>query len=257
MKEDRHFVTALVRGLDVLRCFTPERVELGSTEIARLTGLAQSTVWRLCHTLQTAGYLVPGKAPDRLRVSPSVLTLGCASVCQTGITEAALPVMEAIAHRFQASVSIASREGLHMVIVGRAVAPTVLKLNFQVGSALGIARSALGLAYMAAIPDRERKRLLEDIARAMPDDWRNIKPLVRNAVQQYREHGYVLSMRQYHPDVNALGVPIVSPDGTRVMALNCGGATSVMTQAILEGPVAAAMTALAAELSTVLTVSCD
>jgi len=38
-KEDRHFVTALARGLEVLACFrTSDRV-LGSQEIARCCGL--------------------------------------------------------------------------------------------------------------------------------------------------------------------------------------------------------------------------
>ena len=55
MKEDRQFVTALSRGLEVLRCFTAERVELGTTEIARLTSMPQPTVWRLCYTLSKLG----------------------------------------------------------------------------------------------------------------------------------------------------------------------------------------------------------
>ena len=50
-------VTALLRGLDVLRCFTEQKKVLGSSEIARLTKLPQPTVWRLCQTLVKAGYL--------------------------------------------------------------------------------------------------------------------------------------------------------------------------------------------------------
>ena len=66
--EDRQFVTALARGLEVLRCFSAETPELGSREIARRIGLSQSTIWRLCHTLSQLGYLVPGTAPGKLRV---------------------------------------------------------------------------------------------------------------------------------------------------------------------------------------------
>ncbi len=54
----RHFVTALARGLDVLGCFTPERPVLGASEIARMLGLPQPTVWRLCFTLIELGHLV-------------------------------------------------------------------------------------------------------------------------------------------------------------------------------------------------------
>ena len=40
-------VTALARGLQILQCFTTSRKQLGSAEIARLTGLPQPTAWRL------------------------------------------------------------------------------------------------------------------------------------------------------------------------------------------------------------------
>lgn len=252
MKEDRHFVTALARGLDVLRCFSAERMELGTTDIARLVGLSQSTVWRLCYTLQKAGYLVPGNDPERLRVSPGVLALGCVCLSQRGVTEVALPHMAEIANRFQSSLSIAARDGLQMIIMGRETAPTVLKLNFHVGSALHIERSAVGCAYMAAIGEEERERLMEEIARAYPSDWEENRRYIQESVRMYREHGYVLNLRWYHPDVNALGVPVVSPNGKRVVAINCGGASSVISRDKLEGPIAQVMKDLASKLSTMM-----
>ena len=75
MKEDRDFVTALARGIQVLQCFTAEHPELGTTQIAAKVKLPQSTVWRLCYTLQQVGLLVPGREADKLRAGPGVLTL--------------------------------------------------------------------------------------------------------------------------------------------------------------------------------------
>src|SRR5258706_5406105 len=66
-------VTALLRGLEVLRCFDYERKSLGSSEIARLTGLAQPTVWRLCKTLEQEGYLAA--EPGGTRFSPGLADL--------------------------------------------------------------------------------------------------------------------------------------------------------------------------------------
>jgi DNA-binding IclR family transcriptional regulator len=70
-----------------------------------------------------------------------------------------------------------------------------------------------------------------------------------DSVRMYRERGYVLNLRRYHPDVNALGVPVVSPNGRRVVAINCGGASSIISRAKLEGPIARTMMELAASLS--------
>ena len=56
-KEDRHFVTALSRGLEVLGCFRSGDKLLGNVDIARRCGLPKSTVSRLTYTLTRIGYL--------------------------------------------------------------------------------------------------------------------------------------------------------------------------------------------------------
>ena len=43
-KEDRHFVTALARGLDVLSAFRSRDRTLGNQELARRCGLPKSTI---------------------------------------------------------------------------------------------------------------------------------------------------------------------------------------------------------------------
>lgn len=252
MKEDRQFVTALARGLEVLRCFTPERVELGTTDIARLTGMPQPTVWRLCYTLGKLGYLIPGKDSERLRVGPGVLALGGASITQTGIADMAYPLMADIAQRFEASVSLAALDGLQMIIMQRAEASTLLRLNLYVGSTLAIERSALGAAYLVGVSEEERTQLLDEVRIARPDSWQVSEAYLQDALRQYRERGFVLNLRHYHPDVNAVGVPVIAYNGRRVLALNCGGSSSIVTEEKLTGPIAAAMKDAAGRLSAML-----
>jgi hypothetical protein len=69
---------------------------------------------------------------------------------------------------------------------------------------------------------------------------------------EYERYGYVLNLRTFHPEVKAIGVPIVGAGGRGVMALNCGGASTVMTRKLLGGPVAEALKRLAETLSGLL-----
>ena len=55
--KDRQFVTALARGLDILRAFTPRHPVLGNNEIAQRAHLPKPTVTRLTYTLTQLGYL--------------------------------------------------------------------------------------------------------------------------------------------------------------------------------------------------------
>jgi DNA-binding IclR family transcriptional regulator len=251
-EKDRDFVTALARGLDVLRCFTADRPELGASEIARLTGLPQSTVWRLCHTLITLGFL-NAVGGDRLRASLAVLTLGGASVTRSGIAYAAYPGMAKIADRFDASLSLAGRVGATMVIVQRAEAPGMLRLNFTVGTPLDLGRSAVGGVYFSATNDEDRQATVAAMKEVLePEDLELKLKWLEEAQSMYAAHGYVLNVRRYHPDVCAIAVPLTSLDGRVVMALNCGGPASRMSLELLTGPVLQELQGLARQLQPLL-----
>ncbi|WP_170984775.1 IclR family transcriptional regulator [Roseomonas sp. AR75] len=252
MAKDRQFVTALARGVEVLRCFSLERPELGSTEIAEITGLPQSTVWRLCHTLQRLGLLVPGRDPQRLRPGYGLLSLGYATLAKSGVAEVAEPAMRDIAQRFGVAVSLGARDGDDMVIVARAEAPTILRLALTVGSTLPIATSALGWAWLAGLAEPERRQAMQRLRRAAGAEWPARAADIEAALAQHAAQGFVFNLRRFHPDVNAIGVPVVAAGGRRVMALNCGGAASVLTPEVLAGPIAAALRNLAARLAPAL-----
>ena len=76
--KDRRFVTALARGLDVLRAFRPGDAQLANREIAARTNLPRPTVSRLTHTLTQLGYLVHESETERYRLGSAVLSLGIA-----------------------------------------------------------------------------------------------------------------------------------------------------------------------------------
>lgn len=54
---DRHFVTSLQKGLDVLTCFGRQHSRLTLSEVARLTGVSPASARRSLLTLQQLGYL--------------------------------------------------------------------------------------------------------------------------------------------------------------------------------------------------------
>lgn len=249
---DRQFVTALARGIEVLRCFSRDRAELGTTEIASLTGLPQSTVWRLCHTLQRLGVLVPGQDPQRLRPGYGLLSLGYATLANGSVAGLAEPAMREVAQRFGLAVSLGARDRDSMVIIARAEGPSILRLALSVGSSLPIATSALGWAWLAGLPDAERRQILQRLRRLSGDAWGAVSARIEDAMAHHAGNGFVFNLRQFHPDVNAIGVPVISPSRQRVMALNCGGAVSVATPELLAGPIAAALKDIAARLAPAL-----
>src|SRR6218665_4155176 len=74
--QDPRLVTALARGLELLRCFRPQDRWLAHQELARRTGLPQATVSRLSFTLVSLGYLRHRPVSGEYALSPPLLPLG-------------------------------------------------------------------------------------------------------------------------------------------------------------------------------------
>lgn len=75
-ENDRQFITALARGLELLRCFTPKHQHLGNQELAQMTGLPKPTITRLTHTLSRLGYIKQVPNSSKFQLSVGVLAFG-------------------------------------------------------------------------------------------------------------------------------------------------------------------------------------
>jgi DNA-binding IclR family transcriptional regulator len=228
-KSDRQFVTALSRGLEILRCFSARQPELGTTEIAALTGLPQPTVWRLCHTLLKAGYLAPARSSDKLRIGVGVLSLGYEAIGTIDIGDLALREMQVLADEFHSAVSLAIPDRLDMVIVKRAQSNSRLVVNLHVGSRLPMGASTTGWAYLAVIPPHQRAQLVHRLeAHYGRREWSAKWQKANAAIKNYRKTGYILSGGAYDPEINAVAIPIQPDDGSQFFALTCGAPAAVI-----------------------------
>src|SRR4029078_11535798 len=83
--KDRQFVTALARGLDMLRAFHAGEGMLGNQEIAHRPGLPKPTVARLTHTLTELGYLNYIRRFRKYELGASLLALREAHIYAMGV----------------------------------------------------------------------------------------------------------------------------------------------------------------------------
>lgn len=248
--KDRRFVTALARGLDILRAFQPGDAALGNQEIAARTGLPKPTVSRLVYTLTRLGYLSCSDESGKYRLGSGVLSLGYTFFVGTDIRERARPLMQDLADSANAAVSLGTRDRLSMIYLETCRGPSAITLRLDVGSRVPIAVSAMGRAYLAAQAEARRTELLREIERQHPDDMPRIRRGIQQAVKDLRERGFVLSIGDWQEEVHAVGVPLIEPDGSAVFALNCGGASFQLPRQKLEREIGPKLVALGQALTT-------
>ncbi|MCK4508886.1 MAG: IclR family transcriptional regulator [Desulfuromonadales bacterium] len=223
-ENDRQVVTALARGLSVLRSFRQGDRFLGNQEIAERTGLPKATVSRLTHTLTVLGYLHHSKRFSQYSLGPAVLSLGYSMLGNLDILKSARPLMQELADSVEASVSLAARDGLHMVYLENCVAyANMITLRIDVGARTRIANTAMGRALLCGLPEEDRADLIGQIRQSIPKgEWQKIKAGIDQGMIDYREKGFCFSLGDWRENVNSIAVPLVQADNS-VLAINCGG----------------------------------
>ncbi|MED5621832.1 IclR family transcriptional regulator [Ideonella sp. BN130291] len=222
-KEDRHFVAALARGLEVLACFRSGDKALGNGEIAQRCGLPKSTVSRLTTTLARLGYLAPVEDTGKYRLGSAVLSLGSAMLARMDVRQVARPLMLELAEHSRAMVSLATRDRLSMIYVENCRSSAALTLSLDVGSRVPVATSAIGRAYLAACAERERRDVMEQVEQLDPVAWPGIRRGIEQAVADHQQLGVACSFGDWQKDVNAIARAVNPGGGMPLMAINCGG----------------------------------
>jgi DNA-binding IclR family transcriptional regulator len=230
--DDRQFVTALARGLDILRCFDRPKLELTVSEIARRVGLTQPTAWRLCYTLIECGFLVRSPSGAALRIGAPAITLGYAATQGLDAPAVALPYMQRILDQSGGSVTLSLRQGGEIMAIEQVNGDFVVR-NQRVGWRAPLDTVSSGLAVLAALPEAERDAAIGLLVFANADRRQRHLDRIQTATEAFRRHGVVRLDGILDGQYTAVAVPLFETDTAPAAqwALTCGGLTGRWTDA--------------------------
>ena len=230
--EERYFITALARGLEVLACFRSADKGLSNQQIAERCGLPKSTVTRITYTLTTLGYLAqePG---GRYLLGSATLGLGSAMLARLDIRQLARPMMQELAEFSGTTVSIAMRDRLSMIYVEVCRSSAALALALQVGSRMPLAASAIGRAYLVKAPEQERKDILDRCRELDELAYTALRDGLEKGLRDYAQYGCTTSFGDWQKDVNGIAVSFYPIGGNQLMSMNCGGPSSSVSREFL------------------------
>lgn len=250
--EDRHFVTALARGLEVLACFRSGDAQLGNQELAERCALPKSTVSRLTSTLTRLGYLIQVPDTGRYRLGIATLALGSAMLSRLDLRQLARPLMQELATFAGAAVSLGARDRLGMIYVEHCRGPSALTLSMDVGTRLPLATSSVGRAYLAAIDPAEREQVLAEVKAQQGSTWPAVRRGIEQALKDHATLGVTCSFGDWQPEVNAIARAIQPGGGLPPMAISCGGPASSLSPDFLLQQVRPRLVALTQRLEDTL-----
>src|SRR5690606_3497346 len=169
----------------VLRWVAASESALTLKEVSEGTSIPKPTALRLISTLLTSGLLrrVPGS--ERYALGPGVMALSHSYLGRLDIRAEARPHMREFAEESGVTAHLGTRDRLDMVLL-ETVRPVsaALVMRIGVGDRLGLATSASGRAYLAALPACDRDRLIETLRISMESRWPAVAPQLEQAIAQ-------------------------------------------------------------------------
>jgi DNA-binding IclR family transcriptional regulator len=191
-------------------------------------------VSRLTHTLTTLGYLTYSDRLGKYQLGTPVLSLGYAVLANMGVRAVAKPFMQELADFSGASVALGSRDRLDLVYVEYCRSDATMTLRLDLGSRVPVATTSMGRALLAALPDDERRHLMDFIAKRERARWPKVRAGIERAIEDVATRGFTVSIGEWQKDVHAVGAPLVPPDGSPILAVNCGGPAYLLPRERLE-----------------------
>jgi DNA-binding IclR family transcriptional regulator len=227
---DPQFVTALARGLEILRAFHRNDPPLANQELARRTGLAKPTVSRVTYTLSRLNYLVYDEEIGRYSIGPAALGLGFTALGALGVRDVARPFMQKLADHSTVSVALGRRDKFSMVYIEHCRGDSPLHVGIEVGAHIRLATSAMGRAWFCALPVATQTTFMDMLKQRAGGDWPKIRDGLLQALDDYQRLGFVMSLGEWKPEISAAGVPLALGGGDLDFALNCGGPSFILSR---------------------------
>lgn len=216
------FVSALARGIEVLRLFSEEQPQISTSEVAEKTGLSRAAARRFLLTLAELGYLQADQ--ESFRPLPKLLELGYSYLSTWNFRETVQPYLRRAVDELHENCSFGVLDGADIVYLARAEARRIVQsITISVGTRVPVAVSAMGRVLLAHLPPQELDRLMsDDILKAMTARTITDPVLFRERLARVREDGYALVEGEFEEGLISVAVPVFSPEGRAIAAINVG-----------------------------------
>lgn len=241
--------TSLKRGLDILRGYRADDVTLNNNELASRTSLPKSTIARFTHTLTTLGYLERDDRQGGYCLGGRVVELGHRLLASLPICRVAQPLMQQFADEHRVSVALAAGDQSSMVYLVYCSGRSVVTRHMRVGAVAPMAQTAIGRAYLWALPPARRAWHIAQIATEAGAAADELLSSIERSFSELEKDGFYCSYGEWRREIFAVGAPLIMDRDETVLALNCSATYQGLDRAKLHVALGPALTRLGTDIA--------
>ncbi len=207
--EDRQFVEAFARGMQLFEVLSKHKKSMSNSDLARATGMPPSTISRLCYTAMKMGYLRHGDG-RAYELTPKILNLGYSVLSGMALIDRATPLLKVLAEKTGQTAGLCVLDKLHVTFVQVVVGDDLLAVRFAVGGRLPVATSAAGVAMLSIMPEKERRLLASRIRSELNRHDGNVSAFNAHLQQGVDDGGLAFARDIWRRGIGAVAMGISS-----------------------------------------------
>lgn len=234
----------LLRGLTLLEMISAARDGATVTDLAAEAELDKGTVSRLLATLRDAGWAYQSPDDRRYRLAGKALSLSHDYTNRVDLRTLALPLLADLRDAWEETVHLGIVEGDEVVYIERLEPEATVRVVSIVGQRMPLASTAMGKAFLAALPPDERQqrvlglRLVPHTEHTVTDPAQLLAEL-----EEIAERGYAVDREETTREVTCAGAPVTDVTGRPVATISVCGPSYRMKRRLAAIGVACATTA--------------
>ena len=133
------------------------------TALAAELSLPKSSVFRMLNTLLEFGYVRQDPTTERYALGPRFLHLAASVEHGSDVRALAHPLLVELSEQTTETVHLAVRVGDHMAYIDKIDSPRSVVMASRVGQQVPLHSTALGKAYLSAMPPDERRAVVQSL----------------------------------------------------------------------------------------------
>ncbi|MEK4010265.1 IclR family transcriptional regulator [Peribacillus sp. FSL M8-0224] len=211
-----------VRSMEILNLFFTHSM-LSLNEIANISGIPKTSVYRMVMSLEEMGLLDKGRA-GKYSLGLLFLQFGHLVAERLDIRQVALPIMQKLHDKVGEAVNLVVQDGKEAIYIERLDTKQRVRLNTAIGRRTPLYAGACSRVILAFQPQYEREQYLEQIElKSIASGTITDKERLRILLEESQKTGYTVSHSELENYISAVAAPIFNDKGYIIAGISVTG----------------------------------
>lgn len=221
----------LDRVVQILACFGPERTDLRLLEMAAVTGLHKSTLYRLLEAMRSHRLIGFDESSGSYHLGMRLFEMGSQAVQRLTLDKHAHPILDRLAEVSGETAHLCVLDGADVVYIAKVECTRTLRIPSAVGQRNPAYCTGVGKAILAHLPPAQLAAYLEETPlRPFTKKTLTSASDLKANLRQIAAQGFAVDDEEREEDVRCVAAPVRDHGGRVIAAISIAGPTMRVTK---------------------------